>query len=111
MTYAPNKHHRRSIRRQGYDYARTGAYFITICAENHHHLFGAIKNGIMNLNDKRIWQRNYWDHIIRNANEYSQTSHYIIKKPQKWQGDKLNGGDGNIVMESQSSYGTEAWIV
>ena len=29
--YDPDKHHRRSIRLRGYDYARPGAYFVTIC--------------------------------------------------------------------------------
>ncbi len=31
MKYDPNKHHRRSIRLKGYDYAQAGAYFVTIC--------------------------------------------------------------------------------
>jgi REP element-mobilizing transposase RayT len=29
--YDPEKHHRRSIRLKGYDYSRSGAYFVTIC--------------------------------------------------------------------------------
>jgi putative transposase len=41
---------RRSIRLQGYDYTRAGAYFITICAENRVCLFGDITNGEMVLN-------------------------------------------------------------
>jgi putative transposase len=34
MAYNPDIHHRRSIRLQGYDYSRAGAYFITICTQN-----------------------------------------------------------------------------
>jgi len=30
--FDPQKHHRKSIRLQGYDYAQAGAYFITIVA-------------------------------------------------------------------------------
>ena len=30
--YNPEKHHRRSIRLKGYDYAGGGLYFVTICA-------------------------------------------------------------------------------
>ncbi|MGQ9487118.1 MAG: hypothetical protein ACUVSE_05075 [Armatimonadota bacterium] len=30
MSFEPTKHHRRSIRLQGYDYTRAGAYFVTI---------------------------------------------------------------------------------
>jgi putative transposase len=47
----PNKHHRRSIRLKGYDYARPGAYYITICTQNRECLFGEIINGRMELND------------------------------------------------------------
>jgi REP-associated tyrosine transposase len=205
MKYDPDKHHRHSIRRQDYDYARAGAYFVTICTENHHHLFGEIIDNEMILNEfgeivrseweksekirdeiklhkyivmpnhfhaiveiinpngrgerpfartfafpkskkcpespmmmpksvgslmagykssvtakintirksagKILWQRNYWDHIIRNADEYSRISQYIINNPRKWSDDKLNGGNGNIVMESQSPYGQEIWMV
>lgn len=32
MTYDPQKHHRRSIRMKGHDYAGGGAYFVTMCA-------------------------------------------------------------------------------
>lgn len=39
--------------------------------------------------DFKIWQRNYWEHIIRNENEYNRISNYIINNPQKWDDDKL----------------------
>lgn len=42
--YDPNIHHRRSIRLKGYDYAKEGLYFITLCVQNRTHLFGEIKN-------------------------------------------------------------------
>lgn len=51
QTYNSGKHHRRSIRLQGYDYAQAGSYFITICTQNRACLFGAIVNGEMILND------------------------------------------------------------
>lgn len=34
MSYNPQKHHRRSIRLDGYDYSKGGAYFVTICTRN-----------------------------------------------------------------------------
>ena len=40
----PDIHHRHSIRLKGYDYSQEGLYFITICTQNHKHLFGEIKN-------------------------------------------------------------------
>ena len=46
--------------------------------------------------DKRIWQRNYWEHIVRNDNEYNGISQYIIDNPATWQNDKLNVGADSI---------------
>lgn len=50
MTYNPNKHHRRSIRLKGYDYAQAGLYFVTICVQHRRCLFGNIQNGELHLN-------------------------------------------------------------
>ncbi len=50
MPYDPAKHHRRSIRLQGYDYARAGAYFVTICSEGHLCLFGEVVGEQMVVN-------------------------------------------------------------
>jgi len=49
--YAPNKHHRRSIRLRGWDYRDSGAYFVTIAAHDRAHLFGEIVNGAMMVSD------------------------------------------------------------
>jgi REP element-mobilizing transposase RayT len=51
MKYNPDKHHRRSIRLKGYDYASGGAYFVTICTFRRHCLFGQIVDGEMQLNE------------------------------------------------------------
>ncbi len=51
MKYNPDKHHRRSIRLQGYDYSQPGIYFITLCTQNRERLFGEILNGEMRLNE------------------------------------------------------------
>lgn len=42
MTYDPQKHHRKSIRKKGHNYAGGGVYFVTICA---HRSFRAARNG------------------------------------------------------------------
>jgi len=221
MKYNPKIHHRKSIRLKGYNYYQTGLYFITICTQNHQHLFGEIADGEMELNDAgimiesewlklperfinielheyivmpnhfhailqivgaalvvaqndtvaqndmidatekgqpqgiaptiapiiaptgktvgdmvgafksittveyirgvknddwqrfdgKLWQRNYWEHIIRNQNEYQRISEYIINNPINWNLDKLNGGDGNMVMESPAEYNDEIWMI
>ena len=36
-----------------------------------------------------IWQRNYWEHIIRDDISYENISQYIINNPTKWNNDKL----------------------
>ena len=34
-----------------------------------------------------IWQRNYYEHIIRNEQAYHNISEYIINNPLKWEAD------------------------
>ena len=40
--------------------------------------------------DGKLWQGNYWEHIIRNDAEYHRIADYIIENPTKWINDKLN---------------------
>jgi len=51
VTYDRERHHRRSIRLKGYDYAQPGAYFITICTQDRACLFGEVADGEMRLNE------------------------------------------------------------
>jgi len=205
---------RRSIRLKGYDYSRTGLYFVTICCQNKIHLFGKIVDDRMILNDfgiiaykewiksedirieiklhdfiimpnhfhaiveivgangrspvhgdiqeqyadgstdlnkedkkikginismqaksvgslmsgykssvtlkvnkirnlpaRAVWQRNYWEHIIRNEDEYNRIKNYIISNTEKWEDDKLHGGKGNRVLDVEIPYNEEPWMV
>ena len=36
----------------------------------------------------QIWQRNYYENIIRNEKEYLKVIEYIINNPYKWENDK-----------------------
>ena len=161
MSYNPNRHRRRSIRLQGYDYAQAGAYFITLCTQGRAHLFGRVVNGTVELTDigcivaeewertpavrpnveldafvvmpdhmhgillithrddeasaplatsalrspkrtigaivrgfkgavvrragRPIWQRDYYEHIIRNEAALDRIRKYIIANPARWQ--------------------------
>ncbi|MFA5076185.1 MAG: transposase [Patescibacteria group bacterium] len=38
--------------------------------------------------DQRLWQRNYYEHIIRNQIEYQKISEYIINNPLNWDEDR-----------------------
>ena len=37
----------------------------------------------------KLWQRNYYEHIIRNEQSYQIVAEYIMNNPAKWQEDKL----------------------
>jgi putative transposase len=37
-----------------------------------------------------VWQRNYYEHIIRNENEFKNIWNYIDTNPLRWQEDQLN---------------------
>lgn len=43
------KQDRKHMRLTGYDYSRTGLYYVTICTKNRYPFFGNIKNGEMIL--------------------------------------------------------------
>lgn len=55
---------------------------------------GAIIRGFKGAVSRQIgfsvWQRNYYEHIIRNDIEYQRISEYIINNPIKWNIDKIN---------------------
>ncbi len=63
MIYNPDKHHRRSIRLKGYDYSQSGAYFITIVAQNRECLFGQAINGVINLNNAGNMIQEKWEEL------------------------------------------------
>ena len=177
MTYNPEIHHRRSIRLPGYDYAQSGAYFVTVCAYQQESVFGGVVDGGMVLNDwgrivdqfwvevslhfpvvtvdlqvtmpnhvhaiiviapddtprrggvtrdcrggvtpplqpalgqivayykyqttktinlmrnmpgVRLWQRNYWEHVIRDEAEMNRIREYIETNPARWADDQLH---------------------
>lgn len=37
----------------------------------------------------KLWQRNYYEHIIRTEQSYHTISNYIINNPSKWREDKF----------------------
>jgi len=187
---------RRSIRLQGYDYSRAGAYFVTICTENRECLFGDVIDGKTALNDagriaadewtktalirdeiqldewvvmpnhfhgivifstpvgaihesplrmtvtqrrnmalpkligrfkmlsaKRInelrqtpgaklWQRNYYEHIVRNENELNRIRQYIIDNPKNWKSDRNYPTDNaHAVRAPIPKHGDESWMI
>jgi REP element-mobilizing transposase RayT len=51
VTWVPEYSQRRNLRLQAYDYAQSGAYFVTVCTQGHACLFGTIVEDSMRLND------------------------------------------------------------
>ena len=45
--------------------------------------------GVNNDLPLQIWQRNYYEHIIRNEQSYQKISEYIINNPSLWKEDKF----------------------
>jgi putative transposase len=174
MRYDPEIHHRRSVRLRGWDYARPGSYFITVCVEGKEHRFGEVVEGetipsavgkmvdlvwkqvprrfkgvvlddhvimpnhfhaivritgtephggadqdthvgvplhrivqwfktrttneyIRGVREsnwvpfrERLWQRNYYEHIIRNARDLGLIRGYVATNPVRWDTDPEN---------------------
>ncbi|MBP9881286.1 MAG: transposase [Chitinophagales bacterium] len=40
--------------------------------------------------DGKLWQRDYYEHIIRNHQSFIKISNYIRNNPTKWHIDKFN---------------------
>jgi putative transposase len=62
--YNPDRHHRRSIRLKGYDYALPGAYFVTLNTWHGKHLFGRIVDDKMQLTEYGEIVRTCWDETL-----------------------------------------------
>jgi len=164
MSYVPERRHRRTIRLPGYDYASSGAYFVTLVAKDRECLFENDANraaverawlalpatnthvkldtyvvmpnhfhGILWLDDPRrggsrtaptdaskprkplgrligafkttstkainllrdspgvpVWQRNYYERVIRNEDELNRVRQYILDNPANWDEDVEN---------------------
>jgi MSHA biogenesis protein MshO len=50
----------------------------------HLYVAGVTKHGWRQF-PGRLWQRGYFDHVIRNGQDLEDTRNYIVNNPQKWQ--------------------------
>jgi putative transposase len=53
-----------------------------------------IINGLLKTPGATIWQRNYYEHIIRNETEYESIREYIANNPFRWESDEENQKPG-----------------
>jgi len=46
-------------------------------------------NELRNTRGEKLWQRDYWENIIRNDKFYQYIANYIINNPAKWGNDRF----------------------
>jgi len=66
------------------------------------------------LDASQIWQRNYWEHIIRNEQELNRVRRYIVDNPLQWEQDSLRNpavNARNQVRDPRPVYTPEDWMV
>ncbi len=49
-----------------------------------------VRDGRFEPFQKRLWQRNYYDHIVRNDEDLHRIRRYIRDNPKNWDADALN---------------------
>ncbi len=93
-----------------FDYGTVGAYFITICAREKKKVFdrvvevranqtipafvSTLKRMTNRTSGVQLWQRGYYDHIIRDQLDYDTIWQYIDENPAKWPHDQFYTSDG-----------------
>lgn len=50
----------------------------------------AVKAGLYPPFDRHLWQRNYYEHIVRGEEDYLAIWQYIEENPLKWELDKYH---------------------
>lgn len=63
MNYDSKKHHRKSIRLKGHDYAGGGLYFVTFCTHRRQQLFGRMAGGGVQLSEAGHIAEQCWTYI------------------------------------------------
>lgn len=43
-----------------------------------------VRQGVLPVYEKHVWQRGYYEHVIRNDTDLSETRQYIQNNPLKW---------------------------
>ena len=97
MKMEEKKPERKPTRIKNYDYSSAGAYFITICTKNRAEILSNIgqhssvsryvstfKRFCNKEYGENIWQESFFDHIIRNNEDYEEHIKYIHENPIKW---------------------------
>ena len=67
-------------------------------------LIGAFKtvstkrvNELLRTPGDLLWQRNYWEHIVRTDDSMAKIEDYILNNPRTWESDQLFVRDGRVL--------------
>ncbi len=55
----------------------------------HQYIVGVKENGWPAF-DKKVWQRNYYEHIVRDEVSLARIREYIVMNPLRWDADREN---------------------
>lgn len=94
---------RKPIRLNNYDYSQSGAYFITICVQNRKPVLSptTISDIVCTFKSlttreckkvahvEKLFQRSFYDHVIRDEYDYQIKWQYIDDNLAKWLDDSL----------------------
>jgi len=61
-------------------------------------------NQIRNVPGAPVWQRNYYEHIIRNEKELNNIREYIVNNPLKWELDRENPSSTNYSLDHKKYF-------
>lgn len=88
---------RKPNRLREYDYSQNGACFVTICTQDRKKILstivgtpviarfvGTFKRFRNKEYGENIWRSRYYDHVIRNQEDYDEIWQYIENNPRKW---------------------------
>ena len=62
----------------------------TRCAPTVSHMVKMFKETVTKQLGENVWQKLFYDHIIRDKRDYEEISKYIYENPLKWEFDELN---------------------
>jgi REP element-mobilizing transposase RayT len=91
MKYDPKKHHHRSIRLKGYDYASPGWYYVTICTCEREFSFGEIVRDQMHPSEIGAIVQECWNEIPQHFRRASLDVSIVM--PNHLHGVVIIGGD------------------
>jgi putative transposase len=78
MPLDPARHHRRTLRLQGYDYRRPEAYFVTVCTQGRACLFGEIAEGIVRLDAAGEMVEKWWEELAHRFANATPLDHVVM---------------------------------